>query len=117
MFFNMVFLILIVDSAIHKSVYACVSAAACCQVVWPSCPLTTHSAIKRHFHLGIKAEMIKVPGKLLPLEVPTHKWEICSMDFIVGLPVTQKGNDSILVVVDSLSKLAHFIACNPPSLH
>lgn len=38
------------------------------------------------------------------------KWESISMDFIVGLPRSPKGNDSIWVIVDRLTKIAHFIA-------
>jgi hypothetical protein len=43
------------------------------------------------------------------LKIPEWKWEEISMDFIVGLPKTQSGYDSIWVIVDHLSKVAHFI--------
>jgi hypothetical protein len=43
------------------------------------------------------------------LPVPEWKWETISLDFITGLPKTQKHNDSIMVVIDKLSKFAHFI--------
>jgi transposase InsO family protein len=41
--------------------------------------------------------------------VPEWKWKDIAMDFIVGLPRTQSGYDSIWVIVDRLTKLAHFI--------
>jgi hypothetical protein len=41
--------------------------------------------------------------------VPEWKWEEIVMDFIVGLPITQSGYDSIWVIVDQLTKVAHFI--------
>jgi hypothetical protein len=41
--------------------------------------------------------------------VPKWKWEEIGMDFIVGLPCTPDGYDSIWVIVDHLTKVAHFI--------
>jgi hypothetical protein len=41
--------------------------------------------------------------------VPEWKWEEIANDFIVGLSKTQSGYDSILVIVDRLTKVAHFI--------
>jgi len=57
----------------------------------------------------IKAEHQRPTGLLQPLKVLEWKWEEISMDFIVGLPLTQLGYDSIWVIVDRLTKVAHFI--------
>jgi hypothetical protein len=43
------------------------------------------------------------------LKIPEWKWEEIGMDFIVGLPRTPAGYDSIWVIVDRLTKVAHFI--------
>jgi hypothetical protein len=58
----------------------------------------------------VKAEHQRPTGLLQPLEIPTWKCEDISMDFIVGLPHTQNDNDSIWVIVDRLTKVAHFIS-------
>jgi hypothetical protein len=57
----------------------------------------------------VKAEHQRPAGLLQPLKVPEWKWEEISMDFIVGLPRTRDGYDSIWVIVDRLTKVAHFI--------
>ena len=57
-----------------------------------------------------KIEHQKPRGLLQPLPIPMWKWEHITMDFIVGLPWTQKCHDAIWVVVDRLTKSAHFLA-------
>jgi hypothetical protein len=57
----------------------------------------------------VKAERQIPAGLLQPFKIPKWKWEEISMDFIVGLPKTQSGYDTIWVIVDRLSKVAHFI--------
>jgi hypothetical protein len=46
---------------------------------------------------------------LQPQKIPQWNWEEISTDFIVGLPTMQSGYDSIWVIVDRFSKVAHFI--------
>jgi len=57
----------------------------------------------------VKAEHQRPAGLLQPLKIPEWKWEEIGMDFIVGLPRTKDGYDSIWVIVDHLTKVAHFI--------
>jgi hypothetical protein len=57
----------------------------------------------------IKVEHHKPAGLLQPLRIPQWKWDEIGMDFIVRLPHTRAGYDSIWVVVDRLTKSAHFI--------
>jgi hypothetical protein len=57
----------------------------------------------------VKAEHQRPTGLLYPLKIPEWKWEEIDMDFITGLPCTQKGYDYIWVMVDRLTKVAHFI--------
>jgi hypothetical protein len=57
----------------------------------------------------VKAEHRHPVGLLQPLPIPEWKWEVVTMDFIMRLPRTTKLHDSIMVVVDKLTKVAHFI--------
>lgn len=57
----------------------------------------------------VKIEHQRPGGMLQPLPIPTWKWDEISMDFIVGLPRSKTGHDSIWVIVDRLTKYAHFI--------
>ncbi|KAL0402553.1 UNVERIFIED_CONTAM: Transposon Tf2-11 polyprotein, partial [Sesamum latifolium] len=57
----------------------------------------------------VKAEHQAPAGKLRPLSIPEWKWEKITMDFVVGLPRTLRKHDAIWVIVDRLTKSAHFL--------
>ncbi|GJT39831.1 reverse transcriptase domain-containing protein [Tanacetum coccineum] len=57
----------------------------------------------------VKAECQKPSGLLVQLEIPMWKWERITMDFVIKLPKTSSGHDTIWVIVDHLTKSVHFI--------
>ncbi|CAL9006102.1 unnamed protein product [Prunus brigantina] len=57
----------------------------------------------------VKAERQKPSGLMQPLPIPEWKWELITMDFVFKLPRTSKGHDGIWVIVDRLTKSAHFL--------
>ncbi|GJT58754.1 putative reverse transcriptase domain-containing protein [Tanacetum coccineum] len=58
----------------------------------------------------VKAEHQRPSGLLQQPEIPEWKWEKIAMDFITKLPRSSSGHDAIWVIVDRLTKLAHFLA-------
>ena len=57
----------------------------------------------------VKCEHQRPGGVSQRMPIPTWKWERITMDFVMGLPTTVGGYDSIWVIVDRLTKSAHFI--------
>ena len=60
----------------------------------------------------VKAEHPKLAGKIQLLPIPVWKWEKITMDFVIGFPRTQRQHDAIWVIVDRLTKSAHFLPVN-----
>ncbi|WMV24814.1 hypothetical protein MTR67_018199 [Solanum verrucosum] len=56
----------------------------------------------------VKAEHLKPEGLSQDINIPTWKWEDVDMDFVVGLPRTRRKHNSIWVIVDRMTKSAHF---------
>ncbi|CAI5472253.1 unnamed protein product [Closterium sp. Yama58-4] len=60
---------------------------------------------------AMKSSWQRPAGLLQPLEPPERPWQQVTMDFVTGMPAGTSGNDSVLVVVDRLTKMAHFAPC------
>ena len=60
----------------------------------------------------VKIEHQRPGGTLEPLDIPQWKWDNISIDFVTHLPRSVRGHDSIWVIVDRLTKCAHFLSIN-----
>jgi hypothetical protein len=81
---------------------------------WPGMKAAIQSFVKQcPVCQQAKPDRARYPGLLQPLPVPDTAWEVVSMDFVEGLPRSGHYN-CILVVVDKLTKFAHFIPLRHP---
>ncbi|GJP81568.1 hypothetical protein CLOP_g11703 [Closterium sp. NIES-67] len=83
-------------------------ADALTRLLWPT---TCASTCPPTLPAILKIVAARAAGLLQPLDPPERPWQQVTMDYVTGLPAGPSGNDAILVVVDRLTKMAHFITC------
>jgi hypothetical protein len=79
--------------------------------IWPKMRRDIERFVARCTTCQKAKSRLNTHGLYMPLPVPSTPWADISMDFILGLPRTKR-RDSIFVVVDRFSKMAHFIPCH-----
>ncbi|GJX32418.1 putative reverse transcriptase domain-containing protein [Tanacetum coccineum] len=77
---------------------------------WPNMKAEIATHVSKYLTCAkVKAEYQKPSGLLVQPVVPVWKWENITMDFVTKLPKTTFGQDTIWVIVDRLTKSAHFL--------
>ncbi|GJW83032.1 putative reverse transcriptase domain-containing protein [Tanacetum coccineum] len=77
---------------------------------WPGMKKDIAIYVSRHLNcLKVKAEHQRPSGLLQQPEIPEWKWEGIAMDFMTKLPRTSNGHNTIWVIMDRLTKSAHFL--------
>ena len=79
---------------------------------WPKMKHSVENICRKCVKCMQAKSKLKPHGLYTPLPIPKVPWVDISLDFVLGLPRTRRGRDSIFVVVDRFSKMAHFIPCN-----
>jgi hypothetical protein len=82
------------------------------QFYWPKMRRDVDRFIRHCITCHKSKSKLKPHGLYTLFPAPTTPWEDISMDFVLGLPRTKRGHDSVFVVVDRFSKMAYFIACH-----
>jgi len=84
------------------------------QFYWPGMHKSVRDYIRgREICQKVKVETLSPARLLQPLPILCQVWDDITLDFIEGLPLSQ-GKDTIMVVVDQLSKSAHFLPLSHP---
>ncbi|GJU39972.1 putative reverse transcriptase domain-containing protein [Tanacetum coccineum] len=77
--------------------------------LWPNTKEEIATYVSKCLTYAVKIEYQKPSGLLVQPEIPQWKWENITMDFVTKLPKTATGQDTIWVIVDRLTKSAHFL--------
>nr|GEW57143.1 hypothetical protein [Tanacetum cinerariifolium] len=97
------------DGFLFKGRRLCVPVSSAREAIILECH---QGALAGHFGRAKIAALHTNQGLYTPLPTPEGPWEDVSIDFVLGLPLTQRMKDSIMVVIDRFSKMAHFIPCS-----